>query len=606
MQTLYNELRIEIFKFVNTPISLALTDRKWYAISKDPQSRADWLIHKYGRAHALFHAVRLGHSFMTNDVLQALLAKNAIISRYFIQRLLMHFGSYDEKLIELKIEHNVNQADFDRILAFQKKLSSPWASNLPLPIFTNLVTAGFNNLKDENFVVKGNDMELFHFLSAGPLVINQAPQKLFQNLSDIKDLIINKKFIPFPPRPKPVHEDTVEYIQLIQSRTHEEYPPKDGYENSRQLNVIARAILIHPDLVTFWKEIGYHEICSDVNDLVMQGALLILFPPTPPADWERPDTRTVVKRLKQLINLGFKLTASVMEEALHLFEHRLIEIGDTLLESFQIVHKKKSKSAIASLCLIQAIKPERSHKKTDLLEFLNDRIDQPEKALKNALDYYKVGFKYSANSIKKIKIRSLSVHSNLYYWTLKKFGPNSEVTQKCFEDILESRVWIDIKLREIPEREIPEPITKCAFQAICSIYLEFCNERIPFKANYLQYLTLAKNEEIIKPLFEISLPIIFGLELNEFLTYNITHKYSRPELNINQNNNKRKYNDMDEQPDKNEWIKLLEKLYDNQILVNNADITDTFKDNFEEFWSRIASSRNLLNNGEICSKRYKK
>jgi hypothetical protein len=56
----------------------------------------------------------------------------------------MHFGAYDEKLIELKIEHNVNQADFDKILAFQKKLSSPWASNLPLPIFTNLVTAGFN------------------------------------------------------------------------------------------------------------------------------------------------------------------------------------------------------------------------------------------------------------------------------------------------------------------------------------------------------------------------------------------------------------------------------------------------------------------------------
>ena len=50
-----------------------------------------------------------------------------------------YFGTYDEKLIELKIEHNVNQIDFDRIRAFQKKLKSPWASNLPLPIFTKLV-----------------------------------------------------------------------------------------------------------------------------------------------------------------------------------------------------------------------------------------------------------------------------------------------------------------------------------------------------------------------------------------------------------------------------------------------------------------------------------
>ncbi|GBB83847.1 hypothetical protein RclHR1_01050021 [Rhizophagus clarus] len=608
MEHLYNELRIEIFKVIDTPISLALTNRKWYAISQDPQSRADWLIYKYGRAHALFHGVRLGSSFLTSDVLQALLAKNAVISRYFIQRLCMHFGAYDEKLIELKIEHNVNQVDFERIRSFQRKLNSPWASNLPLPIFTKLITAGYSILNDENLVIKGNDMELFHFLSAGPLVINQAPQKLLQNLADIKDLILNKKFIPFPPRPKPIHEDTVEYIQLMQSRAHEEYPPKDGFENSRQLNVVARAILIHPDLVTFWKEIGYHEICSDVNDLVMQGALLILFPPTPPADWERPDTNIVVKRLKQLINLGFKLSASVMEEALHLFGHRLNEIGDTLLEAFQIVHKKKSKSAIASLCLVQAIKPERNHKKIDLLEFLNDRIEQPEKALKNALKHYKVGFRHNTSSIKKIKIRSLSVHSNLYYWILKKFGPNSEITQQCFDDILESRIWIDLNSQEIPEREIPEHLTKCAYNAICSIYLEFCNEGIPFKANYLPYLTMANDEEIIKPFFEINLPITFGLELKYKLPYSINYDFNRPTVNNNHNNqniNKRRYNDMNEDSDWNEWIRILEKLQNNQNFINNTDITETFNNYFEVFWERIASSRNLRINNEISCKRFK-
>ena len=123
----------------------------------------------------------------------------------------------------------------------------------------------------------------------------------------------------------------------------------------------------------------------------MQGALLILFPPTPP-DWECPDAEVVVKRLKQLINLGFRLNTTVMEEAFHLFEHRLNEIGDILIEAFRMIHEK-SKSAITRSCL-QAIKPERNHKKTDLLEFLNDRIEQPEKAMKSALEYYKVGLKY--------------------------------------------------------------------------------------------------------------------------------------------------------------------------------------------------------------------
>ena len=53
-------------------------------------------------------------------------------------------------------------------------------------------------LNDNSLATKGNDMELFHFLSAGPLVINYAPEKLRQNLGEIKDLILNKKNHTFP------------------------------------------------------------------------------------------------------------------------------------------------------------------------------------------------------------------------------------------------------------------------------------------------------------------------------------------------------------------------------------------------------------------------
>ena len=88
------------------------------------------------------------------------------------------------------------------------------------------------------------EMTWNYFIScpAGPLVINHASQ----NLDEIEDLILNKKSIPFPPRSKPVYEDTQEYIQLMQAIMHEEYPPKDGRENIRQLNMVARAILIYP------------------------------------------------------------------------------------------------------------------------------------------------------------------------------------------------------------------------------------------------------------------------------------------------------------------------------------------------------------------------
>jgi hypothetical protein len=350
MQSLYDELSIEIFKYITTPISLILTNRKWFAISQDSQAKAEWLIYKYGRSHAFFHAIRLD-GFITLDVIQALLAKNAVISRYFIQRLLMNYGNHDQRLFELKAEYNVNQVNLDR------RLQIPWASKLSLQIFTKLINEAFNILKDPELAIKGNDMELFHFLSAGPLVINYAPQKLFQNINYIEDLILNKKFIPFPPRPRHAYDDNI----------IEEYPSKDGYENNRQLNVIARAIIIHPDLVNMWKNIGYHEICSDVNDLVIQGALLILFPSTPPNDWECPDVNTVVTRLRKFTDLGFKLTNTVINDIFRLFENRLNEIGDLLMNTFQQI-RNEPRSVIVSSCINNLNNPERNR---NILNFLN-------------------------------------------------------------------------------------------------------------------------------------------------------------------------------------------------------------------------------------------
>ncbi|CAI2188970.1 10060_t:CDS:2, partial [Funneliformis geosporum] len=64
--------------------------------------------------------------------------------------------------------------------------------------------------------------------------------------------------------------------------------------NSRQLNVVARAILIQPDLVNLWKEIGYYEICCDFNEYVMPRVFYMLFPSNTPNDWKYPDENAIV------------------------------------------------------------------------------------------------------------------------------------------------------------------------------------------------------------------------------------------------------------------------------------------------------------------------
>jgi len=213
------------------------------------------------------------------------------------------------------------------------------------------------------------------------------------------------------------------------------------------------------------------------------------------------------------------------------------------------------------------------------------------------LEFYNVDFRFDVNDvnlIKSTKIRSLTVHSNFYYWILKTYGPDSKNTQKCFEDIIESRIWIDVKLQEFPEKDVPEHLTSCAFNSICSIFIEFCNEKVPFKRKYLAYLQLANNDEIIKPLFEISLPKVFGLEINVRFPLEITYGYNRPEVRLI-NNNKRKYNVMNnmvnqQKHEMKKWFKSLRKMY---YLADNSNITQNFKNSLEEFQERITSSQNL-------------
>ena len=88
---------------------------------------------------------------------------------------------------------------------------------------------------------KGNDMELFHFLSA----VNYAPAcwERYRRLN------IKEKIRSFSPRPKAFQLDLNSDPHIHQQAIPEEYPSKDGFENNRQLNVIARGILIHMELL---------------------------------------------------------------------------------------------------------------------------------------------------------------------------------------------------------------------------------------------------------------------------------------------------------------------------------------------------------------------
>jgi len=246
------ELKVQVILCLDNPIPLAQCSHDWYAIVNSPATKSMWLISRYGKTHALFHAVRMGEPFINVDVVECLFAQKVQLSRYFIQRVMLGFGKYDSRLIDLKLTHNIRPLDPDRKKVIQSKIRSPWASNLPLDVFSRILKEGHDRFDGNDIPVCGNDMESFYYLSAGPLVISKARKKLGDNINEIEQLIRVFKFAPFPPRLK-IRRHITESIKA----NCDDYPPTDGYENVRQLNVIARAILIQPNLVKVWKDIGY-------------------------------------------------------------------------------------------------------------------------------------------------------------------------------------------------------------------------------------------------------------------------------------------------------------------------------------------------------------
>ncbi|CAG8559492.1 7773_t:CDS:1 [Scutellospora calospora] len=490
-ENLPDEIKIHIFKYVTHPRNLALCCKIWSVIARDSQARSEWIIFNYGRAHAIFYAIKLGPSFINLSVAQAIIARRGILSRYLIQKLLMNYGTCDPKLIEFKIAHNIGQIDAERIKSIKEV---PWASNLPISVFTYFLTEISNQLNSHDIYIKSNDMELFHFLTAGPHIISDAPKILKKNIDAIKDLILNNKFFPFPPRPSG------------KFCLPEEYPSKDGYENNRQLNVIARAILIHKDLVNMWKKIGYHEICKDVNNLVIQGSILILFPPIASADWIQPDTKAVNDRLVELIDLGFELNYSVIGDILYLFERKLDDIGEILVESFMQINKE-SRESFAYHCLIESLKIGRNLTKFYVWDFLYAFTkDISENLFMKALDHY-------LNNYTIIPNKHLSLPIKFYEWALINFGVDSQITERCFDDILSARVYIDLQLQQYPNMEIPIGMNKHVFQATCNIFKIYCNAKNFYKPSHLGIVSQCASMDILAPLFKHYLPALFNLQI---------------------------------------------------------------------------------------------
>src|SRR5437660_735775 len=160
MKKLPPELFIEIYQHIRYPISLILVNKQFHHLCTISVAKSTWALANFGRIHTLFYAISLGKSFITVDVVKSLLALKVNFSRYFIQRLLLQYGQYDEESIKLKLQYNDDnfQVNQDKFEAFQKSMKSPWASDILFDVFITLLNEA-EEMFGPNVPLKGNDIE---------------------------------------------------------------------------------------------------------------------------------------------------------------------------------------------------------------------------------------------------------------------------------------------------------------------------------------------------------------------------------------------------------------------------------------------------------------
>ncbi|CAG8713914.1 15315_t:CDS:2 [Cetraspora pellucida] len=421
---LVDEISIQIFQYVESPLNLMLTCRHWYKISIDQQARAKWIIYKYGHAHALFYAIKFGQNFINLAVVRAIIANKAIISRYFVQRLLLHFGKFDKDLVALKMEYNNNSGRANNN-SFQQNI--PWANDLGTTVFLYILRVAAEQFGESRLPLKGNDMELFHFLSAGPYALKEAKAIMMKNLD----------------------------------------------------------------------QIGYHSICKDINGLVMQGAIIMLFSPASTANWAPPNPEEVVNRLSELIKFGFELNYTVIVEILFI-ERQLVEIGNTMIKAFlQILNE--SLEELLHKCLIELFRTfrlDKRLKKTDVLDFLYSLIEKDhEKVFFKAMNF---DLENRSDDNNNSLLAPLKFPAFYYCWILNKFGADAEITDSCFEDILMKRVNVDVFIQQRNQRKyILSEQLEHNFKEIKDAFKNYFSTIKFFKPSHLKIIKQATHVEII-------------------------------------------------------------------------------------------------------------
>ncbi|CAG8728096.1 16494_t:CDS:1, partial [Dentiscutata erythropus] len=162
-----------------------------------------------------------------------------------------------------------------------------------------------------------------------------------------------------------------------------------------------------------------------------------------------------------------------------------------------------------------------------------------------------------------------------------KFGPDVQITRRCFENILKIYVNIDQQIQGF-NVDIPLGMSRTPFQEICDIFKTYCNTKNFFLPSHLDIVTQCINVEILIPLFKYYLPKLFNVEMTFVMPIiEVADNANHNTDIIQKSSTKKKENKLILE----EWKQMLYN-----ISISDESRSDVFQDYFREFIAKLPTS----------------
>ncbi|CAG8592493.1 9939_t:CDS:2 [Paraglomus brasilianum] len=210
------------------------------------------------------------------------------------------------------------------------------------------------------------------------------------------------------------------------------------------------------------------------------------------------NVQTVAEKLCDLQSIGFSLTDTLVGNAILLFKGRLVDVGESLIESFSIA-RELSKEDILDICLIELLNPTRNLEQYDALDYIINLINDPEKQILSAFEKYSI-VENGNNPLHSHSHRFLK-YSLVVYRYMLKFGAQSPVVRYLMKEI----IVVHTQLTNM------ENVDK--LRDADTILDEYYTANVPFEQSLFSLFKECSRTKPISYLFERYLPTLFGFEV---------------------------------------------------------------------------------------------